>query len=271
MFETGTSDVKIMGILNATPDSFSGDGILDTGKLVERGLMMLEHGAHCLDVGGESSAPYSDPVADSEVTARVIPVIRELRRQTALPLAVDTYHIDTARAAVEAGADIINDIRGLRNPEMVQLAADAGTGVIIMHMQGEPRTMQDNPVYENVVTDVRTFLHDRYAAAVAGGVLPERIILDPGIGFGKTLEHNLSLIRNLTALRKDNCRLLLGASRKSMIGQILDAPVYERVEGSLAAVAAGVLCGADIIRVHDVLETRRFMEVFSRILETPVA
>jgi len=262
-------DVNIMGVLNATPDSFSGDGTLETGKLVERGLMMIEQGAGSLDIGGESSAPYTDPVAAPEVTARVIPVLRALRRQTRVPLAVDTYHVETARAAVDAGADIINDITGFRNPEMIRLAAGAGAGIVIMHMQGQPRTMQDHPSYRNVVEEVRDFLHERVDAAVAGGIPEERIILDPGIGFGKNLDHNLSLIRNLDALRKNTCRILLGASRKSMIGQILDTPVYERLEGSLAAAAAGVMNGADIVRVHDVLETRRFLTVFRRIMEVP--
>ncbi|MBN1295625.1 dihydropteroate synthase [bacterium] len=259
--------IGIMGILNASPDSFSGDGESDPQLLADRGMAMLAMGATCLDIGGESSAPFTEPVPEEIVTARVIPVIGELRRRTDRPIAVDTYHVATARAAIDAGADIINDITGLRKAEMIRLVADTGADVVIMHMQGEPRTMQAKPVYADVVEEVRLFFEERIRVAGDHGIDPSRIILDPGIGFGKTLEHNLALIRNVDRLRVASCRMLLGASRKSMIGMILGAPAMERLEGSLAAVAAGVVSGADMVRVHDVAETHRFLTVFERIME----
>ncbi|MCD4653614.1 dihydropteroate synthase [bacterium] len=257
---------SIMGILNATSDSFSGDGILNVEKLVKRGISMIEEGADMLDVGGESSAPYSKPLSADEVTSRVVPVIEKLRNLTDKPIAIDTYHTSTARAAIDAGADIINDITGLCDPDMIQLVLESDIDVIIMHMQGMPGSMQDKPCYRDVVSEVASFLNSRFDIAVNAGIKSEKIILDPGIGFGKTLDHNLSLIGNLDSLRVSRCRMLLGVSRKTMIGQILETAVDERLEGSLAAAAAGVLSGADIIRVHDVQETWRFMTVFNRIL-----
>lgn len=266
---TSESSSRIMGILNATPDSFSGDGSLNVDALVQRGLSMIEQGADILDIGGESSAPYASPVSAEENTRRTEPVIRALRQRTDIPISIDSFHPQTVKAAVDAGADIINDITGFENPEMLAIAADTGVSIIIMHMKGTPETMQMNPAYGDVVTTIRDYLYDRYQAAVAAGISPERIIVDPGIGFGKALEHNLAIIKNMRHFSIDGCPVLLGASRKSMIGAILDLDVENRLEGSLAAAAAGIVNGADIVRVHDVLETKRFMAVFERIQEAP--
>jgi dihydropteroate synthase len=259
------SSPMIMGILNATPDSFSGDGLLIPEELVRRGLAMLEQGADMLDIGGESSRPFSDPVSEEEERRRVLPVIRGLRKQTDASLSIDTRHVQTARAALDEGVDIINDISGLSSPDMRRLISERGVRAVIMHMLGTPSTMQTAPVYDDVVSDVALFLQSRADLAVKDGIAPDRLIVDPGIGFGKTLEHNLALIQNLEAIRIFDCPVLLGVSRKSMIGSILNLPVESRIEGSLAAAAAGVLNGADILRVHDVQETRRFFTVFQRV------
>lgn len=258
--------VRIMGILNATPDSFSGDGCLDAGELVDRGLAMLDNGADILDIGGESSQPFAAPVDQEQEAARVLPLIRGLRKQTDAPLAIDTRHAQTAQAALDEGVDIINDITGLVDPEMGRLAAGSGASVVIMHMQGTPATMQKAPAYRDVVTEVAAFLEHRVETAIRAGIEPERIAVDPGICFGKTLEHNLELIRNLDRVRVADCPVVLGVSRKSMIGTILGVSVDHRLEGSLAATAVGICRGADVIRVHDVAATRRFLTVFLTVL-----
>ncbi|MBN1878752.1 dihydropteroate synthase [bacterium] len=255
-----------MGILNVTPDSFSGDGRLDARESVEMGLRMVEAGADILDVGGESSRPFADPVDDNQEMDRVLPVIRGLREQSDVPISIDTRHVRTARAALDEGAVIVNDIRGLSDPAMRKLIAETCAGTVIMHMQGDPSIMQTAPAYDDVVMDVSECLKQRVTQAVHDGIDPSRIAVDPGIGFGKTLEHNLQLIRYLDRIRVEDCALLLGASRKSMIGALLGVPVNQRLEGSLAAAAAGVCRGADVIRVHDVAETRRFLTVFLNIL-----
>lgn len=259
------STPRIMGILNATPDSFSGDGLLIPEELVHRGLTMLEQGADMLDIGGESSRPFSHAVSEEEERRRVLPVIRGLRKQTDAPLSIDTRHVQTARAALDEGVNIINDISGLSSPEMRCLVSERGVRAVIMHMLGSPSTMQTAPVYDDVVAEVSAFLQSRADMAVKDGIAPDNLIVDPGIGFGKTLEHNLTLIRNLDAIRVFDCPILLGVSRKSLIGSILNLPVDSRLEGSLAAAAVGVLNGADILRVHDVPETRRFFMVFQRL------
>jgi dihydropteroate synthase len=258
--------IGIMGVLNATPDSFSGDGSLQTAVLVDRALKMLSDGADILDIGGESTRPNALPVSFKDEIQRVIPVVKEIRKRSRAQISIDTRNVETAKAALDEGVDIINDITGFEKKEMLHLARSARCKIIVMHMQGTPETMQRKPAYSNVVSDVAGFLANRVNDALYAGIEMKRIIVDPGIGFGKTLEHNLELIRNLDTIRPAECPILLGVSRKSMIGTILDLPVDQRLEGSLAAAVAGYLNGADIIRVHDVIETSRFFKVFNYVM-----
>jgi len=251
-----------MGILNITPDSFSGDGIYDDPrKAIACALRMVKEGASIIDIGGESTRPRSDPVSAKEELGRVIPVVKGLVEHN-VPIAVDTYKPKVAREVLELGADMINDITGLANPKMVGLIADYEAGVVIMHMKGEPKTMQDNPVYErSVMGEVKDFLVSRIAVAEDASINPESIIIDPGIGFGKTVNHNLEIVRNLASLKDLSKPVMVGPSRKSFIGKILDLPVGERLEGTLASVVASVINGADIVRVHDVQECNRAIRI----------
>jgi dihydropteroate synthase len=249
-----TRRTAVMGIVNVTPDSFSDGGRFATAEAaVRHGLALAEEGADILDVGGESTRPGSEPVARDEELRRVISVIEGLRAQSALPISIDTTKAEVARRSLEAGADIINDVTALRgDPAMARVAADSGAGVVLMHMLGAPRTMQLDPRYDDVVAEVGVFLRERLEAAVAAGIEAERIALDPGIGFGKTLEHNMEILRRLGELTPLGRPILVGPSRKAFIGAILDLPVAERVEGTAAAVVAAVLAGARVVRVHDV-------------------
>lgn len=248
----------ICGILNVTPDSFSDGGKwASPGEAAVRGMQLWEQGADLIDIGGESSRPGSAPVSFEEEGNRVLPVIKALASRVKVPISIDTCKPEIARLAIQAGADIINDITGFTDPAMVEAAAAAGAGAIIMHMQGEPRTMQASPVYTDVVAEVRDFLSGRAEALKAAGV--ERIILDPGIGFGKTLEHNLALIARLDELRALGYPVMLGVSRKKFLETLAGGKPDERLSGTIAAcVAAGA---ADIIRVHDVAECRKAMLV----------
>lgn len=251
----------IMGILNVTPDSFSDGGEHATYETaLAHAEQLLADGAHILDIGGESTRPGSAEVSEEEEAARIIPVIRELRRRhpDAL-LSVDTRHVSVAAAALEAGADIINDITGLASPAMRALCAAQPCGIILMHMQGEPRTMQLAPHYEDVVAEVRTFFEERVAAAEADGIAPERICLDPGIGFGKTTEHNLSLIAHLEETRVRDLPMLMALSRKRFMGAVLNGGTPAPVREALPTVVMSLLSadrGADLHRVHDVRELR---------------
>ena len=249
----------IMGILNVTPDSFyDGGKRSEPTRAIADGVEMVQSGAEVLDVGGESTRPGARPVDEAEELARVLPVIRGLRREVGVPISIDTYKAGVARAALDAGADIVNDISALRfDPALVSLVAAEGVPVILMHMQGKPQTMQSEPRYNDVVREVRDFLAAQLYEAMDAGIAAERIILDPGIGFGKTLEHNLQLLRGLPALAALGQPLLVGASRKAFIGKILDLDPDHRLEGSLAAAVAAVLGGANLLRVHDVAETCR--------------
>lgn len=245
---------RIMGVINVTPDSFSDGGrFQEPEAAVEQGLRLLEEGADILDVGGESTRPGSEPVPPQEQIRRVLPVIRGLRRRTDAWISVDTTRAEVAEAALEAGADIINDISGLRaDPAMLPLAARCGAAIVIMHMQGEPRTMQRSPRYDDVVAEVREFFRQRLAAAAAAGLHPAAAALDPGIGFGKTLEHNLQLLRGLCALRVENRPLLLGVSRKSFLGRILGSEdLAHRHWPTVALTSLGRERGARLFRVHD--------------------
>ena len=249
----------IMGILNVTPDSFyDGGRRSEPTRAIADGVEMVQSGAEVLDVGGESTRPGARPVNEAEELDRVLPVIRGLRREVAVPISIDTYKAGVARAALDAGADIVNDISALRfDPALVSLVAAEDVPVILMHMQGKPQTMQSEPRYNDVVREVRDFLAAQLYEAMDAGITAERIILDPGIGFGKTLEHNLQLLRGLPTLAALGQPLLVGASRKAFIGKILNLDSDHRLEGSLAAAVASVLGGANLLRVHDVAESCR--------------
>jgi len=253
----------VMGIINATPDSFFDGGLRsDPAKAIADGLAMAASGADVLDVGGESTRPGAEPVSEEEELARVLPVVRGLRRETGAPISIDTYKAAVARAALDAGADIVNDVSALRfDAAMAPLIAAEKVPVVLMHMQGTPQTMQHDPRYGDVVREVRDVLAAQMFDAMDAGISQDRIVLDPGIGFGKTLDHNLQLLRGLPALAALGRPLLIGVSRKGFIGRILDLDPSERLEGSLAAAAAAVLAGANIVRVHDVVETLRAVRV----------
>ena len=253
----------LMGIVNVTPDSFSDGGrYFEPAQAISHGVKLVEEGADIIDVGGESTRPGARPVSGREEMERVIPVIRGLRRELSAPISVDTYKADVARAALDEGADMVNDISALRfDPAMAPLVAAEKVPVVLMHMQGAPRTTQQRPHYRDVVEEVKEFLRDQIRYAVQSGVDLERIIIDPGIGFGKELEHNLALLRALPALADLGRPVLVGPSRKTFIGQILDLGPEERLEGSLAAAVAAVLGGASVIRTHDVKEARRAIRV----------
>ncbi|MBP7274756.1 MAG: dihydropteroate synthase [Kiritimatiellae bacterium] len=246
-----------MGILNCTPDSFSDGGrFADARAAVEAGLHMASDGADIIDIGGESSRPGAETIPASEEIRRVAPVIEGLRAAgCATPISIDTCKADVARAALEAGADIINDIRALADPGMAAVARATGAGVVLMHMRGEPRTMQDDPRYGDVLADVGAFLAARAAHACAEGMAADALVLDPGIGFGKTSEHNWALLEGLARIPAPPRPWLIGASRKRLIGDALGRPPEERMAGSLAVAVWAVLRGASIIRTHDVKET----------------
>jgi dihydropteroate synthase len=254
----------VMGIVNVTPDSFyDGGKRFDSARAAADGFQMIEAGAEVLDIGGESTRPGAQPVSLDEELRRVLPVIRELRKRSSVPISVDTYKEAVARAALDAGADIVNDISSLRfDPAMAALVARTGVPVILMHMQGVPQTMQREPRYQNVVDEVRDFLAERVRSASLAGIAREQIIIDPGIGFGKTLAHNLALLKDLHSLKSLGQPLLIGVSRKAFIGKILNSAAPEqRLEGSLAAAVMAALRGANIVRVHDVSETVRALRV----------
>ncbi|MGB4705263.1 MAG: dihydropteroate synthase [Candidatus Saccharicenans sp.] len=259
----------IAGILNVTPDSFSDGGrYLDPEIAVERALVMVEHGARIIDIGGESTRPGSKGVPLEEELARVIPVVKKLRPKTKALLSVDTRKSQVARAALDEGADLINDISALRHdPEMARVVAEAEVPVVLMHMLGTPETMQLNPCYEDVLKEIKDFFTERINVALEAGISEDRMILDPGIGFGKTLEHNLKIINRLDYFLDLGKPLLIGPSRKSFIGLILEAPPEQRLEGTLAAVILSWLRGASIIRVHDVLETKKALLVAQSIVK----
>ena len=253
----------LMGIINVTPDSFyDGGKRLDPDRAVADGIALIEAGAEVLDIGGESTRPGAKPVSLEEELQRVLPVIRGLRRNVNVPVSIDTYKAQVARAALSEGADIVNDISALRfDPQMAGLLAAEKVPVVLMHMQGTPRTMQTEPCYSNVLREVQEFLTIQVHVAIEAGVKRENIIIDPGIGFGKSLDHNLTLLRGLPALAALGQPLLVGASRKAFIGKILGLEPDDRLEGSLAAAIASVFGGAHIVRVHDVKETRRSIRV----------
>ena len=247
-------NTHVMGILNVTPDSFSDGGrYLDVRQAVMHAETMVAEGATLIDVGGESSRPGASPVSLDEELARVVPVIHALADTVDVLISVDTSKAAVAQHALAAGAHIVNDITALSgDPDTAAVVAEMEAGLILMHMKGTPRTMQQAPAYNDVVSEVRAWLEKKALTAEAHGIAAERIIIDPGIGFGKTIEHNLQLLKRLSEFRALNRPLLIGTSRKSFIGHILDVPVTERVEGTAATVCWAIAHGADIVRVHDV-------------------
>lgn len=262
-----------MGVINVTPDSFSDAGLcFDKNSAVKRGLELENQGADILDIGGESTRPGSEPVSAEEELKRIIPVIAELRKKSKALISVDTTKAEVAEKALEAGADIVNDISAFRfDDRMPLLISDSGAPVVLMHMKGVPKTMQANPFYEDLFQEICCFLEERIATATAYGIKREKIIVDPGIGFGKGIEHNLAIINNLSFLQDLGRPILAGISRKSFIGKILNLPPKERTEGTIASAVLSVLRGAHILRVHDVEQVKRAITVAEAIMSESFA
>ncbi|MHB9028035.1 MAG: dihydropteroate synthase [Candidatus Latescibacterota bacterium] len=259
----------LMGILNVTPDSFSDGGrFVGRDLAVEHALTLAEDGADILDIGGESTRPGAEPVSLEAELERVIPVVKALAGKIAIPVSVDTTKAEVAERALDAGAAMVNDISALRfDPRMAEVIRLRGCPVVLMHMQGAPRDMQASPHYENVVEEILAFLRERVSCAVGKGIPREKIIVDPGIGFGKNLEHNLAILRNIGRFHETGCPVLVGASRKAMIGKLTGAPAEERVWGTAAVTAWCVLRGVEIQRVHDVKAMRQVCAVAKALRE----
>jgi len=254
----------LMGILNVTPDSFSDGGrYFDKEAAIKRAHQMAEEGADIIDIGGESTRPGSEPVSLEEEINRTIPVIRAIAKDIKIPISIDTYKAEVAKRALDAGAAMVNDISGMRlDSEMPKVISEYKTPVVLMHIKGTPKNMQANPVYEALIPEIMDYLRMSIRLAVKFGIPEDKIIIDPGIGFGKTCGHNLELIKNLREFTLLEKPILIGASRKAFIGKILgDAPASERLEGTGAAVAASILNGANIVRVHDVKEMAKVARV----------
>jgi len=262
-----------VGVVNVTPDSFFNGGLyFEPARAIERALALAAEGADIIDIGGESSRPGSNPIPAKEEKKRILPVVEVLKQKNDVLISVDTTKAEVAEAALAAGADIINDISAGRfDPRMLPLAARSGAGLILMHMKGTPRTMQIAPHYDDVLGEVRAFLKERLEAAEACGVPRESILLDPGIGFGKQLDHNLALLNNLGALADLDRPLLVGISRKSFIGKILKLEAPDRLEGTIAAAVVSILHGASLLRVHDLQAVKRAVAVAEAILSQGAA
>lgn len=257
----------IMGVLNVTPDSFSDGGrFVETESAIRQGLRLIAEGADIVDVGGESTRPGADPVSANEEVRRVTPVIEALAPH--ICISVDTMKASVAQAAIAAGASIVNDVTALTgDPDMGRVVSDSGVDAVLMHMQGTPRTMQQSPHYDNVVDEVAVYLRERLAASKALDIPRDHLWIDPGIGFGKNLAHNLSLLRNLATFKKLGVPLVVGTSRKSFIGRLLgDLPPQDRLEGTAATVALAIAAGADVVRVHDVKAMKRVALVADAVL-----
>ena len=252
----------IMGIVNTTTDSFSGDGVGgNRPAAIRRGLGMMASGAAFVDVGGESTRPGARPVSVDEEVRRTIAVVKALSDRHPGRVSIDTMKAEVAEAALEAGASIVNDVNALRGPRMVEVAAEHDASVIIMHMQGTPRTMQKSPRYKDVIADIAGFLEERISAAENAGIRPRRIMIDPGIGFGKTVRHNLEILARLEELKELGKPIVVGASRKSFIGKLSGEATDNRLPGSLAAAVTAAANGANVLRVHDVKETCQALKV----------
>lgn len=264
--------VAVMGILNLTPDSFYDGGKYKGEKeILNRVEQMVEEGADIIDIGGESTRPGALPVTEKEEIKRVIPYIRKITHLFDIPVSIDTYKSKVAISALEEGAQMVNDISGLRfDPEMVKVVSSYNVPVVIMHIKGTPRNMQNNPRYESLMDEIISYLDDGIQRAVKAGIDPEKVIVDPGIGFGKTVEHNLFILKRLSELKVLGKPILIGVSRKSFIGKVLGLPVEKRLTGSLAASCIAVMEGARIIRTHDVKETREVVDLTDAILKSKV-
>lgn len=263
----------VMGIINCTPDSFFGGSRYNSvHSALNTALEMIEDGAEIIDIGGESTRPGSDPIPEFEEIERIIPVIQALRKVSPVWISVDTYKSSVARAALDSGADIINDISGLRfDSRMPDTAAHYNVPVIVMHILGEPKNMQKNPVYTNVTAEIYSYFEDRIRSLMKGGINPENIIIDPGIGFGKTTEHNLRLLNGLEMFGTLQKPILIGPSRKSFIGSVLNLAVGDRLEGTAAAVCVSIIRGAHIVRVHDVKAMTRVVRVTDAIMQSTLS
>jgi len=260
----------IMGILNVTPDSFSDGGkYLEKNTAINHALEMIDEGADIIDIGGESTRPFSDPVSLKEEISRVIPVIEGIRKESDVCISIDTTKSQVATAALNSGASVINDVSAMEvDPLMVDVALKFDCPLIIMHMKGTPKNMQDDPHYESLISDIKDYLLDRTDFIISKGINPKKIVIDPGIGFGKTVENNFEIIRNLNHFTTINFPVLLGASRKSFIGISLNLPEEDRLEGSLAANIIGLQNGAKIFRVHDVAETNKALIIANKIFNS---
>lgn len=258
-----------MGILNITPDSFSDGGkFLDLDYAISHAKKMIEEGADIIDIGGESSRPGSIPISAQQELDRIIPVIEKLQKETSIPISVDTYKFEVMQEAMKYGVKIINDITALSDQRALKLIQENNITVCLMHMQNKPQNMQQNPHYENVIQEIYDFLVAKIKMCEAAGISKDKIIIDPGFGFGKTVEHNLQIINNLKKFKALKCPILIGVSRKSTIGAILGADIADRLYGSLAAATLAVYNGANIIRTHDVKATRDAMKVVMAIRAT---
>jgi dihydropteroate synthase len=256
----------VMGILNVTPDSFSDGGrFIDAGRAAEQARALLQQGADIIDVGGESTRPGSQSVDEEQECRRVLPVIDAVRAHSSAPISIDTSKPGVMRRAVAAGADMVNDVRALRDPSALDTVRALGVPVVLMHMQGEPRTMQRSPCYGDVLREVTAFLLERAHACEAAGIPAAHIVLDPGFGFGKNLVHNLTLLKQLQTLADTGYAVLAGLSRKSMIAQMIDRPVQQRVHASVALALAAAARGAALLRVHDVAATVDALRVTARV------
>jgi dihydropteroate synthase len=254
----------IMGVLNVTPDSFSDGGVFNTvDTAVAHGKKMVSDGADLIDIGGESSRPGSEPLSEKEELARILPVVTRLVDEVSIPISIDTYKPLVADTCLKAGAHLINDIKGLTNPAMRKVAAEHNVPVVLMHMLGTPKIMQQKPVYQDVLGEITSFFQKQIATAHKIEI--QQIIIDPGIGFGKTVEHNLQILNHLETFKSLGCPILVGPSRKSFIGTITGLPVNERLDGTIAAITVAIMNGANIVRVHDVKKCRRAIQVVDAI------
>ena len=266
-FQLDLSKPRVMGIVNVTPDSFSDGGKFNTtDKAVAHALELVEQGADILDIGGESTRPGATPVPLAEELDRVIPVIKALAK-AGIPLSIDTYKPEVMRAAIDAGADMVNDVCALQGHGALEIVAASQVGVCLMHMQGRPQTMQVDPQYQDVVKEVADFLAARLKATEQAGIARERIVLDPGFGFGKRTEHNLTLLNHLSSLQSLGLPLLVGLSRKSVLGQVVGLSIDERIHASIAASVVSVMKGANIVRVHDVKPTVDALKIVSAMMK----
>jgi len=265
-----SSRTHLMGVLNVTPDSFSDGGkFFKLEEAIKQGLKLAEEGADMIDVGGESTRPGSEPVTIQEELHRVIPVIEELTKLIQVPISIDTYKSRVAKEALDSGASMVNDISGLRFDQgMKKVIAEYDVPVVLMHVQGTPKNMQENPKYENLFEDIKSYLNQSISMAEEAGIGEDKIIIDPGIGFGKTLDDNLRILKNLVEFKSLGKPVMIGVSRKSFIGKILDLPTDERLEGSLASMAIAIMNGANILRVHDVKESKRVAKLVDAILKS---